>query len=99
MIFSENRFPLFRIMLKSAKNQRGAFLTVPTALDAVPAHHTFVATEIHRFRTPYRNFYKAAAVAKLGPTSSPFSCLFSCLAPRSQAVWPEMYRLPGPSSR
>jgi len=25
MIFSENRFPLFRIMLKGAKNQRGAF--------------------------------------------------------------------------
>jgi hypothetical protein len=33
-------------------------LPVLTALDAVPTHHTFVATEIHRFRTPYRFFIK-----------------------------------------
>jgi hypothetical protein len=51
MIFSENRFPLFRTMLKSAKNHAALSLPVLTALDAVPAHYTFVAAEIHRFRT------------------------------------------------
>ena len=75
-----------------APKPRGPHLKPATgSVPACRAYHTFVAAEYLSIPKTLQDFYKAPAVAKLGPR------VILLHSPLLRSAWREMHRWPGPS--